>query len=430
MLRRLRAHGGWPVVWSLAASLSIQGLGVVSGIILARVLDPAGRGELAAIMLWPAVAAVIAGVGIQQSSTYFAAARGRDPKLVSTVGALALVQGLIGLLVGLAVVRFTPVLNQYGPTTVDAASLFAVYVPLNLTTLSFSGILNGLGHYRAFQTLRVLVIALSAIGIVMLALVGTLTPKDAAVTYLVAELVTSTTAILLTLRRSDRLQQPSVALAKEVLAYGARAYVGGLSALVNLRFDQAVLSIVVNPAQYGYYVVATTLTSLTNLVGVSLGLVALPVVAREGNPQTQARLARRYVLLTVALAVVVTVPLLVIVPTLIKVAFGSAFSPAVDAARILLVAAVSFATARALEACLQGLGRPLDSSIGEGVAVLVTVVGVVALVPALGIEGAAIASFLAYSGAALFMHRRLLIFNPSPEPERSDSDGPTYGASA
>ena len=36
-------------------SLAIQGCGVITGVVTARLLGPAGRGELATIMLWPMI---------------------------------------------------------------------------------------------------------------------------------------------------------------------------------------------------------------------------------------------------------------------------------------------------------------------------------------------------------------------------------------
>ena len=45
---------------SFAATALIQALNIVSGVMLARYLLPEGRGELAAVILWPSV---IAGLG-------------------------------------------------------------------------------------------------------------------------------------------------------------------------------------------------------------------------------------------------------------------------------------------------------------------------------------------------------------------------------
>lgn len=96
---------------------------------------------------------------------------------------------------------------------------------------------------------------------------------------------------------------------------------------------------------------------------------------------------------------------------MVELAFGSAFLPAANSARILLIAAIGYAIARFSEACLQGLRCPLDSAIGEGVAVPVAIIVVFALAPLFGIEGTRLASLLACSTAALFMWHGLMVFS-------------------
>ena len=55
--QRLRSLTGGPIGASLAASVGIQAVNVFTGILLARGLGPEGRGEFAAVILWPTVLA-------------------------------------------------------------------------------------------------------------------------------------------------------------------------------------------------------------------------------------------------------------------------------------------------------------------------------------------------------------------------------------
>ena len=65
VLTRIDAGRRHPVTLSLAASVAIQGLNVLTGIVLARTLGPAGRGELAAVMLWPSILAAVGSLGVR-----------------------------------------------------------------------------------------------------------------------------------------------------------------------------------------------------------------------------------------------------------------------------------------------------------------------------------------------------------------------------
>ncbi len=175
---------------------------------------------------------------------------------------------------------------------------------------------------------------------------------------------------------------------------------------LNERADQLVISAFFSAASLGLYVVAVTLTSLTTLVGFSFALVALPMVARLETLVERQRLARLIVSSTLVGATVVSVPIFIVEPTLIKLLFGSDFAGAAGVGRVLLVAGIVFALNRVLESVLQAVGRPLESSIGEGVALAVTAGGLAALLPTLGIMGAGVTSLLAYSASSAFMVRR------------------------
>jgi O-antigen/teichoic acid export membrane protein len=68
---------------------------------------------------------------------------------------------------------------------------------------------------------------------------------------------------------------------------------------------------------------------------------------------------------------------------------------------VLLVASIALGTGRVLEAVLKGLNRPLHAGLAEGAGLIVTAVGLGALLPTLGLMGAAITSLVAYSVTAL-----------------------------
>ena len=65
-----------------------------------------------------------------------------------------------------------------------------------------------------------------------------------------------------------------------------------------------------------------------------------------------------------------------------------------------------FGLNRVLEAILQAEGRPLDSSLGEAIGLVVTAGGLALLLPLMGLLGAGITSLLAYLASAAFLARR------------------------
>src|SRR5437899_231218 len=87
---RQAVRGAMPV--TVATTLLIQMVTLVSGIILARSLGPSDRGVVAAAMLWPTLLASIGGLGIAEGITFFS---GREANRQSTILTSGLALGAI-----------------------------------------------------------------------------------------------------------------------------------------------------------------------------------------------------------------------------------------------------------------------------------------------------------------------------------------------
>lgn len=393
--QRLRSLTGGPIGASLAASVGIQAVNVFTGILLARGLGPEGRGELAAVILWPTVLSIVGSLSVGQAASYYAA-RGTRPVATLTGTALGLALGQSLLLVALGAVIVPLVLSQYGGDTVTSALLYLSSIPLFLLSAYAMAILLGRQRFRAYYALRVVTPVLSAMGLLFLAVTDELAVRGAVLVYLVALVTTGAiAAVALFSRESHRLAFDR-GVARELLGYGLRSHVSTASTNLNQRLDQLVISVFLAPAKLGNYVVAVTLSSFTVLVGHSVGMSALPLVARHEPGPARTEAARRLVLMTLVLSVLVTIPLLAFTSTLITAFFGEEFRGATDVCRVLLVASVLYSTGRALDAVLKGAGRPLDAGIAGLIGLFVTIAGLATLLPAFGLMGAGITSLVAY----------------------------------
>jgi len=394
-----------PLSLSFTTSVGIQGLNVLTGVLLARALGPEGRGELAAVLLWPGLLALVGSLGVMEAVTYHAA-RSTAPlgRLLGSSLVLGGAQATVLITVGAVVVPRA--LASYGPDAVSAARAYLVYIALFFAALYLMAVISGLQRYGQFQVLRLLVVVLSAAGLVALAVTGALTVRTAVYAYLAANLVTAVAAaaMLRTWRADLGIDR---ALTSRLLAFGARSHGGNLASTLNERLDQLLISIFLTPASLGLYVVAVTLTSVAALVGSSTGMVALPSVASMPPGPERVRAARRLIHVTLLGSVAATVPLLALLPTIIQVFFGRAFLGAVGPARVLLVAAVALSVGRVLGAVLRAVGRPLDAGLAEAAALGVTVLGLAVLLPFLGLMGAAFTSLAAYLLSAGWMAARL-----------------------
>jgi O-antigen/teichoic acid export membrane protein len=397
---------GSTVRLSLLVSATIQGLTVVTGVLLARELGPHSRGELAAVLLWPSILAAVGSMGLAESATFHAARSTSSPgELLGSVAALAIVQaaalGAIGLLV------IPHVLGHYGSRTVQLGEGYLAVVPLNLLTLSLMGILNGRRQFGAFHTLRLLVFVALVSGLVALALFDRLRVSTVTIVYLGANLLTACTAMYLTWRSGISHVRFSSKTARRLFGFGLRSHTSSVSSVLNQRLDQLLISVFLAPVKLGLYVVATTMTSAVSLIGWSIAMVALPTIAEADGTHEREAVARRFIALTLFLSVAVTFPLLLLTPMLLGLFFGDSFRAVSTVARVLLVATVFLSVNRTLEAALQGAARPLDAGVAEFIALIATVAGLAVLLPAIGLLGAALTSLIAYGVSTAWMSRRL-----------------------
>src|SRR5918999_6398971 len=132
-----------PFPLSLTTSVAIQSLNAVTGVLLARLLGPADRGELAAVLLWPSVLAAVGSLGVSEAVTY-ETARGSSPirSVVGSSFAIAAVQSLVLVVAGSVVVAL--VHRGDDPRVIRLSYLYLAFIPLNLLALYAAAALNGL----------------------------------------------------------------------------------------------------------------------------------------------------------------------------------------------------------------------------------------------------------------------------------------------
>ena len=390
---------------SFAVSAAIQLLNVVTGIMLARTLGPAGRGALAAALLWPMLLGTIGLLGVMEAATYHAARRtAAVATLVGSGLALVLVQAT--LFTALAALLLPVVLQNQSDEALTAGWIYLAYIPVNMAALFLAGILNGRRRFGRFQVVRILVIAITAALLAALALGDELTVRHAVLAYLAAMTITLAVTVLFVRAEAGGIRFDR-AVAAQMLGYGLRSHASTISSQLNERLDQVVISIFLSSRSLGIYVIAVTLTSATYLVGMSASWVVLPQVAPLPPGPERTSLARRYVQLTFAASVLVSAPIALLAGPLIRLFFGDAFASAAGPTRLLLLAVVLLSVNRVLEAILRGVGRPLDAGVAELIALAVTLAGLAALLPAFDLMGAAAASLLAYAVSCAWMSRRV-----------------------
>jgi O-antigen/teichoic acid export membrane protein len=384
VVRKSRLHAGSAALWVAGSNVAFNLIGVLTGPILARALGPTGRGTLAAIVVPLTVGAWVASLGMPEFALRSAAREGRALTLSVTLGAISLVVGVIML-----------------PLAPSLASAFAedrevvhtylmvgfVVLPLFVMSYVMYSVVNGLERWGLLVTTR---LAPSLFGLVALAALWAgerLTVGTAAAVVLGTTLLTLVPAAF-ALKDGGPCAFDRE-LASRALRFSLRAWPGYLGHYANARLDQLLMIPLVDPAELGLYVVAVTLASLPAVLGAALASTLGPRIAR-GETELVAQGNR----VLLPLVGVMSAALALIAPIGLPLVFGSDFAPAVAMAWILLAASVPYQGAWFLGTTLTAAGRPELFTAGHIVALVITVPGLLLLLPTLGAYGAAIVSSL------------------------------------
>ena len=182
-----------------------------------------------------------------------------------------------------------------------------------------------------------------------------------------------------------------------LLVFGIPMMLTILPQTLNLRLDQLLMASLMGPQPLGYYVVAVAWAGAVAPVFHSVEAVLFPHISAMEEPRHRHQFLKVYFSRALLLVPLITILLLAVTPVAIRLLFGLEFRPSIPAALILTVASGFSGLNLILSAGLQGFGRPKSILKAELVGFAVTLVSLATLLPAFGIVGAAVSSFLAYS---------------------------------
>lgn len=408
----------------LLTDISITTFSIVTSLVGARALGPAGRGDLLLITLWPIVIALLAEFGLPNAYRYWMA---KEPERVSRLFSNAVIyafaMGVLSVSLGELIVPHV-VAERSG----EVMLLIRVYM-FNIPAVVFlnlmRGLLEGTRRFGWAGAARFIFFAVQATGFGVLWLAGDLTVATAAITMMVSQATSMLLALIAVWLQLRPSWQPSWTEFKTSMHYGMRDYAGGIADYATLRLDQLMLGAMASSTAMGLYVVAVRLSEITTFAAEAVADALMPEMAASRKGDGAEALLARSLRLTIYANLIMLVPLWLVAPFMLRVLFGPNFVPATSAFRWLLIAAVVWSASAIVIRGLQGFGHPGLTTIARFVSALVTAGALLILLPRMGITGAAVASLIGYVvllAVSLFalMHRRQLSFWQCLRPQRRD----------
>jgi O-antigen/teichoic acid export membrane protein len=364
-------------------------LGAVTGIVLARVLGPEGRGQYTVAVTIATVTVALGHFSVEQAQiALWREPRHRDGLSANAAGLGLAVGTMAALLAGVVMLGCTrwPTLGL-PPGVLLALALASV--PFNIAVVYACGTTLLSGRIGVVNRCRLGGAAFQCTTLLALAAAGDLTVR-----WVVAIWTASSLAQFILMRpRLRRACDPG--LARRCLRLGVGLHAGSSAFFLLQRVDMLLLNALASARAVGLYSVAVTVAELARVLADSVTQSAMPGLA-DADDHAAIAATRRATALAFAATVVSAAIVAASAGYAVPLGYGSAFNASVAPLLALLPGLVALAATRPAAAWLLRIGRPGLVSLTSIAALAVNVVANLVLIPVLGVTGCALASSAGY----------------------------------
>jgi O-antigen/teichoic acid export membrane protein len=297
-----------------------------TAVVIARELGPTGRGLYAVAATLGAIGAQVGNLGLHSSNIYYVAKdRALLPALIGNTLAVVLVSALVAAFTGMAFV-FWP---KGSPVHGTLLLLALASVPFGLAYLLTQGLLLGVNEVRAYNNIEWVGKIFALTLICILALVHGATVELFFGATLLSVMASFVWALLRLRRVSTEPPKLSLAVFRQSLGVGVRAYTIAFFGFLLLRIDLLMVKYMLGATEAGYYSISQVLAENTMMFPVVIGLLLFPKLSALREREERLQLANKAVLVTGALMLPAVVIAALAAAPIISIAFGRNFLPAV-----------------------------------------------------------------------------------------------------
>ena len=356
---------------TFAATAAIRCMGVVSGVLAARLLGPAGRGELAVIIFLPMLLVPLGELELPRSLAYEVSRVEEIPRgVMATSFWLAAGLGLVqSALLAVLLPWYLPADKLH---LLGDSRWFMVYLPATLILSTLLGSDQGRGRFGRFSVLLAMPGAFYVAGIVAVWASGHVSPGAFAGMLLAAAvLVTGVRTQMDWGSLSPRLAAWTTA--RRLLKRGWSFYLPTVASLALYRADMFILVRLASSEAIGLYAVAQAI-ALGQIGAINPFVqVGFSAVAGEADPVKALQTLGRHFRLAQLAVVSVGLVAVAATPWVVRLMFGARFIGAVTTAYLLIGATAVWGVEQVLEQGLRAAEHPRPGIVSNlaGLALLV-----------------------------------------------------------
>jgi len=371
---------------------------ITTAAIIARWLGPEGKGMLAMALLVPGLMVIFLNSGIGVANVYFAGTtRMNVPTLTGNSVIFAFLATIFGMVI-ISALLVTGSLQALLPGVPVWLVLIAMIgLPVGLLSGYFTTILQGL---QSIIKINLINLAQGALMLVLTFLLVTsfkIGLLGALMAYLGTN-ISSLVALTLLLRVEGGLFLPNwnPSVMRSTLSFGLKGHVGNILQFFNYRLDMFIVNYFLGPGDVGIYSISVGLAELLWHFPNAVSFVIFPKAAST-KPEVMNIFTPRVFRITLGLTTLGAVGLILLGKPIVLFIYSSVFLPAYVPMLALLPGVVLVGGAKVLTNEIAGRGYPHYNSINAGLAMVLTVVLDLILIPQYGVLGAALASSIAYT---------------------------------
>ena len=372
--------------------------GIIISIIIARFLGPKGKGIYSLAVLLPSLVVTLVNFGIGSGTVYYLGRRKYTLEIIFgnnlIIGLLMSIVSLLGAT--LIIVFFRDLFFK----SVSPIYLFIAFglIPFFLLDRYLSTILLGLQKFLKLNLAAIFknLLFLCLVSIILIWL------KMDVIGAIYAHIFSSAISVLIIYfwiykiagRTTYKLHKSYI---KDVSLYGIKVHAGNILAFLNYRFDMLLINAFLNPIAVGYYSISVGIAEKLWIISQSASAVLFPRVASEKDEKRLKEftpiISRNIFFLTIIGAIII----FFISRPAILFLYSDLYLSSVKPLQILLPGIVALSISRVLSHDIAGRGKPMLNTYIAVVTVSINVSLNILWIPKFGMNGAALASTIAYN---------------------------------
>src|SRR3984957_652431 len=357
---------------TFSTSAAIQACGAATGIMTARLLGPAARGELATVILWPTI---FSNLGLMGCNWAVAREVAKNPKNERNWIAAGTVVGL-----ATACIYFTAgyfllpwLLPPDRRHLLPVARLFLLLLPFDILNQVLLAVEHGRMRWSRYNLLRLSFFVFYFILIGLIGVTGRVQIRWFVAAFLASQLLSLLVRVWVH-RKSFVVGKSLFRECSHLIRQGMPFFGATISNLISLQLDTILVVGLFNAEASGIYAVACAFANGQSSLGEALGITSFAALSNETDLKKQGKIITETFRQSMLVSCGVGIAPFCLIPILVGPLFGSGYAKAIRPAMLLALSAAVMGSANILNQGLRGAGRPqagfASQMVGAGVMAL------------------------------------------------------------